>query len=197
MTKASIAIDLDDVLSNHVEAFVNFSNKTYGTNLSIEDYRDNWNELWKVSIKEAKKRVEEFHKPEIVASYDAKKEAKAALKKLKENYDLYIVSVRVETLKDITQTWIDNNFPGIFTDIHLVKHWAVKERTTKADVCKQIGATYLIDDQPLHCIEAADAGIQALLFGDYSWNKNIELKKGMTRCKNWNEVINYFETRTK
>jgi uncharacterized HAD superfamily protein len=40
MTRQSIAIDIDDVVVAHVDAFIEFSNKNYGTNYTIEDYVD-------------------------------------------------------------------------------------------------------------------------------------------------------------
>ena len=197
MTKASIAIDLDDVLSNHVEAFVNFSNSHYGTNLTIEDYEEDWPEMWQVSLAETKKRAYEFNVPEVIASFEVKKESIAALLKLKENYDLYIITTRFEHLKDITNEWIDKYFPGIFKEVRLIPFWFSKNKLTKADICKQIGAKYLVDDHSSHCYKAAEAGIEVVLFGDYSWNRHASLKKGISRCKNWNEVVKYFETRVK
>jgi uncharacterized HAD superfamily protein len=67
---------------------------------------------------------------------------------------------------------------------------------TKTKILAEIGANYLIDDQPKHCIAAAEAGITALLFGDYKWNKDIELKTNMVRVKNWQEVTEYFDGRS-
>jgi len=74
------------------------------------------------------------------------------------------------------------------TDLHILE----RLKGTKNDVIKQIGADYLIDDQPKHCIAAAKAGIKTVLFGDYKWNRDLKLRKNMVRARNWQEVLEYF-----
>jgi hypothetical protein len=50
-----------------------------------------------------------------------------------------------------------------------------------------------IDDQPKHCVAAADIGIKALLFGEYSWNRTDTLPVGVARVKDWVAVLQYFD----
>jgi hypothetical protein len=38
-----------------------------------------------------------------------------------------------------------------------------------------------------------DIGVQALLFGDYGWNRKEKLVKGVTRVKEWAAVLQYFD----
>jgi 5'(3')-deoxyribonucleotidase len=197
MSKASIAIDIDDVLSNHVEAFVAFSNKEYGTDLSIDDYNERWPEIWKISKYQTELRAKKFHIPKNVAAYEVKQQAKAALQKLSEDFDLYIVTARSENLKDTTHEWIEKHFKGIFKEIHIVQIWFTDKKVTKAEVCKEIGAEYLIDDSVENCNIAANAGIDAILYGDYSWNENESLHDAVFRCSNWDQVLEYFKDRLK
>jgi hypothetical protein len=68
---------------------------------------------------------------------------------------------------------------------------------TKGELLKSLGAQYHIDDQPKHCISALQQGIQPLLFGDYSWNRSVELPEGIVRVKNWQEVTEYFNAERK
>jgi len=110
-----------------------------------------------------------------------------------------VTSRRREASKD-TIDWIKRHFGDVFEEIHFAGIWdnldgnvLEKLKLDKTEICKQIGADYLIDDQPKHCIAAADAGIKALLFGDYKWNRNTKLKTGMTRVNNWQEVLEYFD----
>jgi 5'(3')-deoxyribonucleotidase len=194
MTRKSIAIDLDDVLAAHVEAFIAFSNAHYDTNLTVDDYSDYWASLWHVDDEEIERRAVEFHVPESVAGYAVKEEAIVALQKLHKNYDLYIVTARAKALLAITQKWIDKYFPGIFAGVHFVPIWEPNNKITKADICNQIGATYLIDDLPRHCNVAAESGLTAILFGDYAWNRHEPLDEGVIRCKTWDEIVDYFVT---
>jgi len=191
--KTAIAIDADDVLAGHAEAFINFSNSNYGTDFSLEDYHDNWPELWDITHEEMEKRAKKFHTTESVAEYGLINEADAAIKSLSERYRLFVVTARPKYNIEPTRQWIDRHFSGAFDGIHFVPIWEINNQVTKADICRQIGADYLIDDLARHCNVAAEAGIKALLFGDYTWNRNEPVTLSVVRVKDWKEVLRYFE----
>ena len=50
----------------------------------------------------------------------------------------------------------------------------------------------MIDDQPKHCLSAAECGVEALLFGNYRWNQLADLPDRVTRVQDWEEVERYF-----
>jgi hypothetical protein len=100
-----------------------------------------------------------------------------------------------------TLEWLDRHYQGLFSDVHLAGLFDVltehSHKGTKVELITRIGADYLIDDQPKHCLAVAQAGGQAILFGDYSWNRNIgPLPKGVTRCLDWVAVKEYFDGRS-
>ncbi|HUD03627.1 MAG TPA: hypothetical protein VMR51_02450 [Patescibacteria group bacterium] len=192
MKRASIAFDVDDVLASHVESFVAFSNKNYGTNLSVEDYSDRWADLWDINDDEIDKRALEFQTPKRIASFAVKNDAKSALLQLKTKYDLYVVTARRHHIVDTSIDWINRHFPNVFKETHFVPIWVPDNKITKGDICKKIGADYLVDDLPRHCNIAAETGIKTVLFGDYAWNRNEKIVDGVTRCKNWDELLEYF-----
>lgn len=194
MPRLSIAIDLDDVLAAHAEAVISFSNMHYSTQLTIEDYNDHWAAMWKVSQDESYRRSIALHDPKFVEAFSVKQVevAKQTLEKMQASYDLYIVTARAVELIPITRAWVGQHFPGIFRDIHFVPIWDPNNTLTKADICTQIGANYLIDDLAKHCNIAASQGIQAILFGDYAWNRAEAITDGVTRCRDWHDVIAFF-----
>lgn len=193
MKKKSIAFDVDDVLASHVESFVVFSNETYGTNLTMEDYSDDWPKLWGVAGDEVNKRALEFQTIQRIAAFTVKDDAQMALEQLKTKYDLYVITARRQHLVDTSIDWINRHFPNVFKEIHFVPMWEPNNKITKSDICKKIGADYLVDDLPRHCNIAADAGIKAILFGNYAWNRNEKIVDNVTRCKDWNKLLQYFE----
>ncbi|MBI3889351.1 hypothetical protein HY312_02130 [Candidatus Saccharibacteria bacterium] len=200
MTKSTITIDIDDVLADQAEAFISYSNKTWGTNLSIDDYTEHWVDLWKVDLIEIEARAHQYHESGTMGTFTHKSEALPVLKKLKESYRLVIVTSRRTRVKDETLDWIDKNFAGIFDEVHFAGFFdsATKDRwkLTKADIVKELGAEYLIDDQLKHCFATASVGIETVLFGDYTWNRVQDaLPASVTRCKTWEEVGAYFESK--
>ena len=180
------------MLASHAEAFVAFSNANYGTRLTPEDYREEWSKLWKVGPEEVERRANEFNKAEAIGSFSVKKQALPALQSLNNDYALCIVTARRQMAVETTMGWLDNHFPDIFKGVYFVPIWEPDNTVTKADICQEIGADFLIDDLPRHCNLAAARGIEAILFGSYSWNRDEETVAGVTRCKDWTKVLRYF-----
>jgi len=199
MKKPTIAVDLDDVLSANVEGFIKYSNKRWGTHLTIDDYDENWAKVWQLDHKETNRRADDFHASGVVSGYRHFQEAETILKHLAKNYKLVIVTSRRQSISRETKDWITHFFPNLFLEVHFSGFYddgAHGIHETKAELVKQINADFLIDDQPKHCFAAAEAGIESILFGEYPWNRNAKLLKGVTRCKDWPTVQEYFNGRS-
>ncbi len=201
MNKPTIAVDIDDVLAANAEAFIGFSNKRWGTNLTVEDYDEHWAKVWQVEHEEERKRAFAYFESGTIKNYKHFSEALPVLKELAKRYKLVILTSRERTLNEDTKKWMDKYFRDVFSEIHFSgiwddwgKHSQEKIKYTKSEVAAQIGADYLIDDQVKHCLAAAEAGIEALLFGDYTWNRLNKLPPRVTRIKDWQEILNYFKS---
>jgi hypothetical protein len=113
-----------------------------------------------------------------------------ALQELQKSYDLVIVTSRDHRTVSLTHESLALHYPDIFSDVHFVPLWGNGEKVTKAKICNEIGASYLIDDSFEHCKLAAEVGISAILFGSYGWNRTQALPAHVTRCKTWDDVLN-------
>lgn len=195
----TIAVDIDDVLASSAEDFVIFSNQRWGTHLTVADYNEHWADMWQVSIDEVRKRTQEWYDAKLVAVYAPKDNAKSTLIKLAKRFKLVVATARAVELQKDTLDWIDKHYSNIFSEVHHAGIWDSITmggyQATKTELCKQIGADYLVDDQLKHCLSANEAGIKTVLFGDYSWNRKDDLPKSIYRAMNWNEVLSYFEDR--
>lgn len=202
MKKQTIAVDVDDVLAANAEGFIEFSNKRWGTHLSIDDFSENWAEMWQVEHDEWIARRHEVINSKVHMTYRFFDEAKPVLKQLAKNYKLIVVSSRSKQISGDTTEWLKTEYGRLFSEFHYAKIWDDMDRPihekiqlTKKDVLEQVGADYLIDDQFKHCAAAAEAGIESLLFGDYSWNQVKKLPAGVTRVHNWHEVLEHFNAK--
>jgi 5'(3')-deoxyribonucleotidase len=199
--RQKIAIDVDDVLAANAEGFVNFSNERWGTNLTVDDYDEHWGKVWETEAEETEQRALDFHYSGVVSGYRPFREAEAVLRYLSTHFQLEIVTSRRMLIEAETLAWIESHFPGIFDAIHFGGIWDKvhpgSHTATKTDICKQIGAHYLIDDQVKHCVAAAEKGIAAVLFGDYKWNQLDPLPEGVARCASWADIQTYFAGRLK
>lgn len=196
MAAATIAVDLDDVLAMHAAAFVQFSNEQYGTNLQPHEYDDEWKYIWAgADHDEIVRRASEFHTHEKTLAYAKIAEAESVLAHLKKKFRLVIITARPKNLVDTTHEWLARHHAGVFDEVHFVPIWEPDNKVTKADICRQIDATYLIDDSVKHCNLAAEGGITALLFGDYVWWGRHEIDQRVVRASNWHQVKEYFDGR--
>lgn len=201
LKKPVIAIDIDDVLAASAEGFVAFSNERWGMNLTVDDYDEHWGKMWQIEHdrEEIERRAAEYHTLGVVGKYQPRSEAEPVLNKLSRRFDLVVVTSRRRMIASETEAWLKGHFPGVFAAVHYAGMWdddhPNRYDATKTELCREISASYLIDDQLKHCLAAAEAGIPAVLFGRYAWNRVDQLPPHVTRCENWDQVQDYFEER--
>ena len=187
-----VVVDLDDVLVEFTARFFRWHNRWYGTNLTVEDLAESKYlfEAWNGTVGEATERVRLFFQEEDILGMDPITGADACLHSLQANHRLAVVSARSPRFAAVTESWIQRHFDGVFDQVILgIGHSERGEgTTTKGQVCQQIGASVLIDDQVAHLAGAADAGLRTLLFGRYPWNRTQPLPTGTERVADWAEV---------
>ena len=201
----TIAIDIDDVISPFGDTFLEYYNKKFHTSLSNDDFLEAGE--WKNFYETAMCKIfdtpdsEELYRNRFVEylSTDAHAQGqkipestKQALRRLREQFRLVVITARDESLSERTSAWINSELPDVFEDIYYVGNWRVEQKITKAEVCLQVGAEYLIDDNAEHCNIAQQAGVQGILFGDYGWSQNSVADEGVVRLKDWDEVETFF-----
>lgn len=191
-----IAWDLDDTLAEHAQGFAELCNKLWGLKMTAEDFTEDWCTMWGVDLEEVNRRSRIIHASDASLYYPPIKGAYEVVSAVGERNTNLIVTSRREPLKAHTATWIANHFSGLFEGIY---HSGIFDRETdqdhvlsKAELLQKLGADYLVDDQPKHCNAADELGIKAVLYGDYAWNRNVELREGVDRCHTMQELGEYF-----
>jgi uncharacterized HAD superfamily protein len=149
--------------------------------------------VWGVDSETGLEMYETYFKAGIKAKHKPVAGAVKTIGKLEEKYNFAVVTSRGDRSFEFTHLWLDKHFPEVFKEVAFVPLWSKDREVTKAEICNEIGASYLIDDNAEHCNLAQEAGVQALLFGEYGWNRNAGLKKGVIRVNNWQEVLEYFD----
>lgn len=201
MSKPIIAFDLDDVLADSTEFWRVEINKRTGLNLSVEHYRvpgDYWQyyeNVWRthkidhlISIPDIDAQiVNDQSKIRVYA------DSLEVLTQLSKAYDLVVVTARNGDQKPETEKWLRQNFPDIFSHVVFADGHVGLAVKNKGDICKEIGASWLVDDNPDHCKDAVDKGITAVLFGEYGWHRNIP--SDVVACKDWLAIGEYFDGR--
>lgn len=195
MTKRkTIAVDIDEVLILHNAALARLHNKLFETEHTVDDYHDDWPALWGVDREEAERRADIWRESkEWIDRHEQVIEgALEGLTKLKEHYNLVIVTGRSKNVAEFTEKWLEETFPDVFSEVHFIGIWEEGKGRTKAEICKQIQASYIIEDSMEQARKCAQIGVETLLFGDYNWNQIKELPKNITRVADWKAVLEYF-----
>ena len=189
MNKKVLAVDIDDVIFPFVPELAKYHNQNFNTEYDIDSFHTYiFNEVWGGSTEEGHAKIMNFFTSDfrnvepIKGSYDA-------LLNIKDRYDLYIVTSRDEELRPITEPWINARFPGVFKNLILCGNpYTGNGYRTKSQICRDIEAEYLIDDQIKYCQEFSNEGIASILFGAYKWNQGYTPQL-TTRAQHWEDVL--------
>jgi hypothetical protein len=196
MSKEVLALDIDDVAFKHVEGFVSWSNATYGTNLTPDDYSEAWHELWAIDKDQVEERKKLFFTDEVVGAFEVVEGAGAGITALSGIRKIVGVTSRRESLQPITEKALELIAPGAIDEVVFATYFRGGQKFTrsKAEICPAIGATDLIDDHLKHCLAVSEVGVRAVLFGDYAWNRSEdELPETIVRARDWPEVLTHFD----
>lgn len=195
MNKPIIAIDIDDVVADSTESLRQTVNSRLSINLSREDYvidADYWGyyeRVWEnhgitdvdYDDLHSEMAIDQSHVPLLPG-------AAFAIGEISKRFDIAMVTARSLKWEKATLEWLKKHFGEGFLSVHFA---GSKSGKSKGELCSDIGAKILIDDNVGHCISAKDNGMGAILFGDYGWQKGD--MTDIVRCKDWPEVLRYLD----
>ncbi|KAJ3695751.1 hypothetical protein LUZ60_001128 [Juncus effusus] len=194
--KLVVAVDVDEVLGSFLSALNKFIADRCSWNHSVSEYYVyEFFKIWKCSRKEADILVHEFFKTHYFQDgIHPIPGAFNALQNLSSFCSLSVVTSRQNAIKNHTLEWLEKHYPGLFNEIHFGNHFALDGQSKpKSEICRSLGAKYLIDDNPRYAMECAEVGIKVLLFdyhNSYPWCKTgvEESHPLVTKVHNWQEV---------
>lgn len=201
MERRRIAVDCDDVIANVNDSMREFINESYGFNHTANDYRVEgeyhryWERIWGIPEGQSVDWFSRYISSGRMAHLMPVDGALETLEGLRARYSLVLVTARSSLEVGYTEQWLAQHAPKLFDEVAFMHQWRRDEshQVTKGDICRELGADYLIDDNYNHCAGAATLGAQAILFGEYGWNKQDELPPNVSRAKDWAAVRGFFE----
>lgn len=190
MKRLIIAIDCDDVLIHTTEYLVEKYNSLYGTNVKLESAYSSKNPDWQTDRDEVFRRLHAIQLSDEYALIEPSKETVRAITELASRHELHLVTARNASVLAATERMLDSYYSGCFTSVHHIGADA-----SKGDICKEIRADVMIDDNLQHLESAGESGVEHLLwFGDYPWQKaQVPAHVIPSKCKDWQEVQEYID----
>jgi 5'(3')-deoxyribonucleotidase len=182
MRTARIAIDIDEVLA----PFLPTMKRWRPPQVYVPPkHRYVYREIYNISERESTKMVRDFYDSEEFAKMPPIKNAIDAMIELKKSNKLYIVTGRQDIVRNKTEKWVHDNFPGIFSDVIMTNSFTRNE-IPKSDVCKMLNIGLMIDDNMAVCRDCMDEKIAAANFiGDpvYPWCEETTIS-----VRSWRDV---------
>jgi 5'(3')-deoxyribonucleotidase len=203
MSKPIIAVDIDDVIADTTDAIRLWGNAKSGIEMTKEHYSipgEYWGYYERVWEQKGLNGVLIYDDAESSLIADELEVpllagASFAIKELQKQYSVVLITSRTPLMEPVTRRWIDEHFAGLDIQLYFAKNPknAVGPAKTKGQLCKELGAFLLIDDNVDHCQSVLDERLEAVLFGDYGWQTG--LPKGAVRCNDWPAVLEYMNGR--
>jgi uncharacterized HAD superfamily protein len=189
MGRSVIGVDFDDISYPFNATYVKYHNREHGSSLTYEDITCyDLGLIYGCHADIVDERTSAFYAsldhdeaPPIVGSVEA-------LTHLSKHYDLHIVTSRREELRALTEAWINRFMPGVFVGVHFTNGFCAQngKKRPKSEVCKELGARFLIDDALSHAEEVASAGIPVFM-PDRPWNRS-HTPPSVLRVHAWDEI---------
>lgn len=184
-----IAIDIDEVLADTLETFLGYHNNRYNTSFKKDQFHTyNWWEIMGISVSDVLESFYDFMKSDYGAKIAPIEGAGEAVKFLSEKHDISLITGRPKDISEETHNWLDKNFGKYFDEVHFADNFINPVDFTKGDLCKQIGATVMIEDIPRYALSCARADVDVLLI-DCPWNQELKESDKIKRVFSWKDVV--------
>ena len=135
-----LAVDIDECLAYFIPALCKFHNEEYGTELNASSFESyEFHDVWGGSREEASLKMTGFfqsiHFKEKILPINGALEALKWLKEQIIGLELHIVTARQHHLEEHTRNWVEEHFPGVFTELHFGNHYSTPESHEASPRC--------------------------------------------------------------
>lgn len=185
-----IAIDLDEVLADYINPFLEFYNSSYQTNFIKEQIVEyDWWKIFNCDREEMIQRAYRFYQTHNFRNLAPVQGSQEAISSLSKQHELFIVTSRPFDIAQETIAWVKKYFPDGFSGLYLTNNWSNNSSLAnkKSDICRDLNLEIIIEDAPDTCYECAESGINVLVY-DCPWNKEIQHQK-IQRIKSWADAL--------
>ncbi len=194
MNKPILAIDIDDVSLDLIASLQPWHNRTYGTNLSLEDIHTfNLWEVWRCKKEEAYQRVYEYYASDDFLRVSPVEGAQEAISKLSRKFEIHAITGRPSFVEQQTRISMQQFFNDSISRIHITNDMGTSGlKTTKHRICNEIGAHALIEDAPKYALECV-LGVPPVpvYLVSRPWNTPIRSHEGIISVNTISDTLSY------
>ena len=172
MSKPVIAIDIDDTLAPFLTVFTEYYNELYTPKIDLDVFvSTEFTNVFGGGKDECSKIVYDFFESQHITRIKPYNNTFEILSRLLIDFDLHVVTARHHESEEFTRQWINTYYPNIFTELHFGNHYGTGSGAvrTKSEICKDINAIMLIDDNYDYIVDCLSNNIYGIFYGNYAW----------------------------
>ncbi|MCF7799309.1 hypothetical protein K9M74_05385 [Candidatus Woesearchaeota archaeon] len=192
-----IGFDLDGVLAEFTESYLQYYNDKHGTEHTSEEFEHtHFSKHLQMTHTEVERSIAHFFQSPFAKAILPVKGAQDVLHKLVNQHELHVITSRPKEVSKITLDWLNDFFPDMFTSIHFSGDWVLQpdSHRKKADFCLDLGIDILIEDYLPYAEECASCVKHIVFLFDRPWNHDPITKSNVVRVKSWIEIQTFIET---
>ncbi|MBI4152127.1 hypothetical protein HY495_00315 [Candidatus Woesearchaeota archaeon] len=185
-----LGIDLDGVLAEFIDSFLDFENQRYGLTLTKNDVHNyDLTTILGVNPQQLIQEFSYFYSTSGFYHLLPVTGAQSATEELAKDHQLYVITSRPPEIHHATEEWLGEHFPARFTSVHFSLDYLPQAKSErKEDICRDLGIDVMIDDSIKYLKHCAPYVKKTFLF-DQPWNQQSEILSSLVRVKSWGEII--------
>lgn len=175
MTEITRAFDVDDLLFDFINPFLEWHKNTHNTSVCKKQiFTYELEKIFEVSFDEMINRVGNFYSTPAFQELPPYEHAKELMDSLN-NADVNIaVTARHSSIKKITMQSLERHFPKKIKEVYFTNQYKfispADKMKRKVDICVEMGAKIIAEDSYRNCLDCAEVGIKAFLLIQ-PWNR--------------------------
>lgn len=179
--KLKIGIDIDGVITDFVEAFIEVVKEKYNRRFGEEDI--GIHDLYQVlGIRE--KEALELINYALQRDLNPQKDAVEAINKLYKTHKIFLITARPKHTLDITKKWLKKHRVKYHRLIYL-------DEGSKHELEEDLDV--VIDDH-LKEIMRWVGKVPTVIVFNHPWNKSLNVKEHFIRAYNWKDILEFLKS---
>ena len=194
-----IGLDMDEILAEFVDSFLQFHNDLYGTTVrKNEMFTYNFEDVIGITEDQIEERLLQFYTTDYFRNIKPVSGAEKGIDELAKSHVLAVITARPYIIRPETERWLNQYFSNFFASINLTNQFQYRDqgnKRKKSEICQERGVNLMVEDSLNYASDCASQGIDVLLL-DYPWNQTVELPENIKRVCSWGEIaaeINNYE----
>ena len=183
-----IAIDIDEVVVEFVRGYIRIlARKGIKADYDKTNTYNLW-EAYSITREDSIKYAEEFYESESFENIELVEGAKDAINSLEKKNELFFLTSRPASIKDKTHQFIKKHFPNSNINLVFAGDFHKDNGKTKAEICRELGISIIVEDNKNYALECAKSGIQVFLIAK-PWNVDSESHENIKKVNSWSEIL--------